>query len=374
MNDHAVCLTHIIRSLVFVAIIAMVVSAQAAEKPVDTKPRLFKVHDAAGLLAASSKIGKEGGTIVLEPGTYEIKQTILFDGKSNVNLTGSGWNTVIKRQGDGDAIVFKGSCWSCAVRNLAIEGDVKAKSGSGIVFKEGQWSGICVVDYCHIRSFAQSGVRFEGNAKTPFSSNTVSNCWFTNSLGDQLFSQYNNDFYITGNQFGAGGDRIPRSGVLLDHSSAGNYTANYHWGNTVALRMVGSSFNRIETNRFEQSRENGILIGDPKGGDACQFTIITGNTIHTNSEHNSGRYSAVEAYDAVETTFCTNQIFSWDSGTVKAKHGLVIGRGCRDWIVKDNIFRHLTEQAVVFDTQAGHIVKDNLQDEPRPAATTENQP
>lgn len=339
----------------------------AGKPPPAPKPALYHVKDTKGLLSAAAKIGAEGGTIVLEPGTYTLKEAILFDGKSNVNLTGSGWNTVIKRVGEGDAIVFKGSCWSCTVRNMAIEGDVSAKSGSGIVFKEGQWSGICVVDYCHIRSFAQSGVRFEGNEKTPFSSNTVSNCWFTNSLGDQLFSRFNNDFYITGNQFGTGGDRIPRSGTLLDHSSAGNYTANYHWGNTVALRMIGCNFNRVENNRLEQSRENGILIGDPKGGGGCAFTIITGNTIHTNSEHNTGLFAAVEAYDAVETTFCTNQILSWDSNTVLAKNGLALGRGCGTWIVKDNIIRHVVGDAIVYDEKAGHIVKDNLFDTPKPA-------
>ncbi len=355
-----------LHSIVIAALLILALGAANAED----KPGLFKVSDSAGLLAAASKIGSDGGSIVLEPGTYEIKQTILFDGKSNVNITGSGWNTVIRRAGDGDAIVFKGNCWSCAVRNLAIEGDPKAKSGSGIVFKEGQWSGICVVDYCHIRSFVQSGVRFEGDPKTPFSSNTVSNCWFTNNMGDQLYSRHSNDFYITGNQFGSGGEKVPHSAVLLDHSSAGSYTLNYHWGHTVALRMIGSNFNRIENNRFEQSRENGILIGDPKGGDACMFTIITGNTIHTNSETNSGKYSAVEAYDAVETTFCTNQIFSWNSEAVKAKHGLVIGRGCKDWIVKDNNIRHVTEQAIVYDKKAGHIVKDNLVDEPKPADGT----
>jgi hypothetical protein len=126
--------------------------------------------------------------------------------------------------------------------------------------------------------------------------------------------------------------------------------------------MIGSNFNRIINNRLEQSRENGIRIGDPKGDGTCMFTIITGNTIHTNSEHNSGIYSAVEAYDAVETTFCTNQIFSWDSNSVKHKHGLIIGRGCTNWIVKDNNFRHITGEAIVFDEKAGHIVKDNLSD------------
>ena len=248
------------------------------------------------------------------------------------------------------------------MRNFHIQADAKAKTGSGIVFRNGEWSGICVIDYCHIDGFPESGIRFEGNPKTPFSSNTVSNCWLTNNMGDQLYSRANNDFYITGNQFGAGGGKNPRSGALLDHSSAGSYTLNYHWGNVVALRLIGAHFNRIENNRLEQSIESGIVIGDVKPGDPSQLNIITGNTIHTNSETNKGKFPAVIAYDAVDTTSCQNQVFSWDSNSTRYSDGLVLDRGCRSWIVKDNIFRHHMAKAVVYDRKAGHIVKDNIGD------------
>ncbi|MHB0998334.1 MAG: right-handed parallel beta-helix repeat-containing protein [Armatimonadota bacterium] len=329
-----------------------------APKP---SPIIAQVSDTAGLLDAISRLDPQGGTIVLAPGTYEIKDSIVIK-HSNVYITGSGWNTVIRKQGEGDAIVFDGSLWCCGVKNLTIEGDPAAKKGSGIVFRNGEWSGICVVDYCQIKFFAESGVRFEGNPKKPFSSNTVSNCWMIHNLGDQLYSYHNNDYYIFGNQFGTGGERTPRSGALLQNSSAGTYTMNYHWGNLVGLRLgPGSHYNRIENNRMEQSRESGIVIGDPKGGEGSVYNIITGNTIHTNSETNSGLYPAVAAYDSFHTTFCTNQILSWACDVVKHKHGLVIERS-GEWIVKDNFFRHHAEKALVYDKKAGHLIKDNKMD------------
>ena len=126
---------------------------------------------------------------------------------------------------------------------------------------------------------------------------------------------------------------------------------NYHWGNVVALRLgPGANFNRVENNRFEQSRENGILIGDAKG-DACMLNIITGNTIHTNSEGNSGTFNAVEAHNAFDTTFTTNQIFSWNSDATKAKSGVVITDNCRRWIVKDNIIRHCADKPIVYGSE-----------------------
>ncbi len=333
-------------------------AAFGADAPV--KSRVWKVADVTGLVTAVKEIGADGGLISIEPGEYEISEPLVFRAKSAVNLVGSGWSTIIKRKGSGDAIVFEGSCWNCRIHGLTLQGDKDAKTGSGIIFRKGEWSGICVVDYCHIDGFPESGIRFEGDARKPFSSNTVSGCWLTNNRGDQLYSHYNNDFYFTANQFGTGPRCCPRTGAWLDHSSAGTYTLNYHWGNVVALRLgPGANFNRVENNRFEQSRETGVLIGEPKG-DVCQLNIITGNTIHTNSRGNSGRFNAVEAHNAVATTFTCNQIFSWDSATCKAKSGVVFGDNCRQWIVKDNIVRDCTEKPIVCGDNDGHIVKDNI--------------
>ncbi len=320
-------------------------------------PRAWRVSDAAGLIAAVKAMPTDGGIITLEPGTYEISEPLVFKSKSQVNIEGSGWSTVIKRKGGGDAIVFDGSCWNCRVHSLTIQGDKDAKTGSGIVYRNGEWSGINVIDYCHIDCFAESGVRYEGNPAKPFSSNTISNCWLTNNNGDQIYSAYNNDFYITGNQLGRGPGRDPKTGARLDHSSAGTYTMNYHWGNGIALQLgPGANFNRIENNRFEQSQQTGIFIA---GG---QLNIITGNTIHTNSEGASGKFNAVEAHDAHAFTFTNNQIFSWASDSVKCKSGLALGRNCVKWIIKDNIIRHCTAKPIVYDPKDGHIVKDNIVD------------
>lgn len=352
-----------------VALLAPVLSLGAPAPPAPPPPLYRQVRNARELVRAAAAVGPRGGTIILLPGEYELDRPLVFHGVSHLAIRGSGWSTVIRRKGAGDAIVFTGSTWSCSVRHLAIEADATPTSGSGIVFRDGEWCGISVVDDCHIRGFAESGIRFEGNPQKPFSSNTVSRCWLTDNRGDQLYSRANNDFHIVQNQFGAGAKTVPRSGALLDRSSAGTYSMNYHWGNEVALRLgPAANFNRIHNNRFEQSRRNGILVGDPAGGDASMFNVITGNTIHTNSEHNFGQHDAVAAFDAVETTFCQNQIFSWDNARHRCRSGLSLGRGCRRWIVKDNIIRHCTAEPIVFDPTAEHVVRDNLVDAPATGA------
>ena len=322
----------------------------------DSGPKLWEVETAEQLVDAASKIGSLGGTIRLAPGQYVISKTIVFKGKNRVNIAGTGWDTEIKMTGEGDALVFE-DCGHCSIRDLMITGGKNA--GSGIVFK-----GACgsdTVDFCRIAEFPVSGIRFEGPKTGSQSSNTVSRCHFISNLQDQLFSYNNNDFYILQNQFGTHGG-TPKTGARLEHSSAGTYSMNYHWGNEVACRLGPKShFNRIENNRFENSLREGVIIGGPEAW-SCMLNIFTGNTVHTNSMSESGKYPAVTATNATSLTFTSNQVFSWDAATVKHSSSLVIGPGCRGWIVKDNIFANNTGEALVYEENAGHIVKDNVTD------------
>jgi hypothetical protein len=343
------------RFLAVVVILLMAVSA------VGSAPLYRHVSTTAGFLDAMKSMGPEGGTIELAPGVYTIEKTVAFKGINHINIVGSGWNTTLQKKGDGDALVFT-DCGFTVVRNLLINGDGSAKKGSGIVFG-GSYSSSCTVNFCRISGFPESGIFFDGASKSPLSSNTVKDCHFIGNKGIQLHSFNNNDFYIIGNQFGTHGNN-PKVGCLLDHSSAGSYTLNYHWGNVNAMIMgPHSNFNRIENNRFEESLETGVIItGDPKGGWGCYYNIITGNTFHTNSKSKFGGYPAVEATESAAITFCSNQIFSWDNKSTRHKSSLIIGKNCSKWIVKDNIFSHNTEKPLVYDENAGHIVKDNIMD------------
>jgi hypothetical protein len=339
-----------------IAILPSFAFAATADTP--APPRLDHVSDAAGLLAA---VAKQGGnrTILLDPGTYELTAILRFEKVNHVSLLGTGWNTVIVKRGPGPAIEFVDASF-CIVRDLMFVGYDKADAA--IIYR-GQ-SSSCTIDHCRMALFARSGVRYEGVPDRPMSSNTVRDCQFIRNAEAQLYSLCNNDFYITGNQFGTDGD-APKYGAQLVRSSAGNYSANYHWGNTVALQLgPGSNFNRIENNRLEESLHEALIIGSPDpspGWDGYStLNIILGNTFHTNSKAEKGRYSVVVAYDATDTTFCANQVFSWDSGTVRHRSALELLRGCSSWIVKDNIFRHHMGPALVFDHAACHLVRDNI--------------
>lgn len=347
----------------FVPALCLLISAGNPQHASPVGPGYWQVATVPALVRAAERMGSEGGTIVLRPGVYVVDGALRFVRTNHVNIVGGGWDTTIHRRGSGDAIVFE-DCGFCVVRNLMVVGESAAPTGSGILYLGNSSSN--TVSMCRISGFAESGVCYRGDPKSPQSSNSVRDCHFIDNAGDQIASHSNNDFYIVGNQFGAHarqGAKAPRSGVNLDHSAAGTYSRNYHWGNRVALRLgPGSHFNRIENNRFEQSRETGILIGDPSRSEPVYLNILLGNTIHTNSEEKPGVFAAVEATNATDFTFSSNQVFSWDSAAVEHRSSLVLGPGCRTWIVTGNILRHNAGPALVYDPSAGHIVKDNLTD------------
>ncbi len=346
--------------LVALAGLMAVMNLALAQAPV----RYFEVNTAEELVAAAAAMPKDGGTIIIHPGTYLLEGTLLFRGAHSITVSGLGWGTVLRRQGPGDAIRFV-DCSFSAVRNMMIHGDPTATEGAGIVFE-----GACgsnVVDFCRLTSFAESGLRFEGTAdKGSQSSNTVSNCHFIDNGQDQLYSSRNNDFYIVGNQFGAHsreGENAPQTGARLEYSSAGTYSMNYHWSNRVAFRLgPGSNYNRVENNRFEMSYEQGVIIGDPEGGWDNWLNIFLGNTFHTNSMGESGKWPAVEAFDAKQTLFSSNQVFSWNAKDYKHKSSLVLARGCHGWLIKDNFLLNNTEAALVLGEATGCVVKDNIEE------------
>lgn len=354
--------------LILIILFASMITCNAAESPDTTKKTTapsqssVRVTNMAGLLSALSNIEYPGTTITLAPGVYKTKETITVTGKNGVNIVGSGWDTVIQKIGDGDALVLK-DCGFSFVRRLRFEGDPKAKKGSGLIIKDA--CGSNTIDSCMFSGFPMSGLRFEGLDTNAQSSNTVKDCMFIDNAGDQLWSYSNNDFYMVGNTFGVKklhGNAAPRTGIVLNHSSAGTFAMNRCWENRVGMRLgPASHYNRIENNSFRDSLESGMALG-VLGADGCYLTIITGNTITNNSSAKSGTYPGVDAVNMVQTTFTANQISCRNIKDCKHKSSLVIGKGCGTWTVKDNFLTDNIEKPIVFDESAGHIIKDNISD------------
>lgn len=349
------------KSIGVFSLVALACVAQAAQ-------RAWDVATVDELVRAASEANTAaGGLIRIAPGDYRLTEPLEFSGACHVTLAGGGWNTALRTDGF-DALRFV-NCSFCVVRDLLVAGNADAGDGWGIVVGPGSSSN--TIERCRIAGFAAGGVCFTGERARQMSSNTLRDSHLVDNRRHQLYSLYNNDFYIIGNQFGCHllwSDDYPAtprpwSGALLDHSSAGTYSMNYHWGNRVALRLAGNChYNRIVNNRLEESVETALEIGAATSDVACYFNLITANTFHTNSHGAPGRHSVVVAHHAHEVTFTNNQVFSWDSASVRHKTALELAPTCSRWLIKDNILRHHTQAAIIAPTNAEHIVKDNLAD------------
>lgn len=302
----------------------------------------------------------DGCTIFIAPGTYTLNNgEVLAMTNFNVHFIGSGWDTVIQKTGNGDGITFTNT--NCSVQNLTIKADPAATTGSGIVFSgasAGRW-----VQGCWICSFPVSGVRFLGPSNAPQSTNSVSDCLFSDNRGDQLYLNYSHDFYIRGNYF-QGYSSIPTSGICLDNASAGSVAKNYCFGNRVGMKMLpGCHYNRVESNRFDSNYREGLVIGGTAAGNFNQFSIFVGNMFYNNSRESYGIYSAAAAYNTDYCMFRENQVFVSDAQSFKHDWGLVLstaGTGCHKWIVTTNTFRDNRSGTVSYSGSVGHIVADNI--------------
>ncbi|MHB0999686.1 MAG: right-handed parallel beta-helix repeat-containing protein [Armatimonadota bacterium] len=247
-------------AVVALSLLVTLSSAQAEDIPV-----YAEVSSVSELMSAVSMLKPStGGTIYLKPGTYIIKEPIVIKDSSHVSILGAGWDkTILQKQGDGDAIIFRGVCNSCSVRNIRIIGDIGADKGSGIVFEETDWSGLSTMDSLMIESFPESGIYFHGRDMTPQSSSTVSNCIIKNNRKAQVHSNANNDFFFERNHIIVDDkSAVGAYGFYLRYSSAGNISSNYISGCSVGIKLdKASCMDRIEINYFDDCSQSAIDSG-----------------------------------------------------------------------------------------------------------------
>lgn len=341
--------------LVALAALAVCLSVMLSTSGAAT-PIVRHVTNTTELLSAVAALPVDGGTINMDPGVYQISSTITIANMCYVNLVGSGANTIIRRTGDGDALVFT-NVWYGSLHDLCVD-STGTTSGSGIRFTTG-CSG-CLVDSCRVTNFPASGISFEGSWTYPMYTNRLYASELSGNKGLQLYMYVNYDFYIGRCKF-LGNGANPASGATIDASYGGLCILNNFSGNTVGMRLTyGSSQNRIENNCFGECSQEGLILGTT-GSAGSWRTIITGNNFQTNSMATLGGYPAAHIYNSVDVTFTGNAIYSNTPATYKHSYGVKIETDAWNCFVTDNIIRHYTASAVSYSTGYGHIVKDNIQ-------------
>lgn len=251
-------------------------------------------------------------TIFFPAGLYRTTAALNVPNITNMRLLGEGRdNTTIRLYGNGTVLSLSNALF-CSIEELTFQHG--SGTGSGVVFTGNNGSN--QVDRCTFSINAGgNGLAFIGTAIALQSGNRVTRCLFLENGFDQLYMRYSNDFVISYNGYGGGaGPTYSPAGCVLSYSSAGQYMNNEHWNNTNALLIDQSSYLRIANNRFEESRQVGVLVSNSTW---CQFT---GNYLHTNSQSSTGTYSALKFTVCSQWNITGNTFMSWNA--LRHKHSI----------------------------------------------------
>ena len=242
-------------------------------------------------------------TIFFPAGLYRTSAPLGISAINNMRLLGEGGtNTTIRLYGNGTVLSLTDASF-CSIEELGFQHG--SGTGSGVIF----WgiNGSNNVDRCFFSLHAGGhGLAFSGTEAVSQSGNRVTRCLFLENGLAQLYMHRANDPVIAFNAYGGGTGPYAASGCTLSYSSAGQYVNCEHWNNTNALRIENSSFLRISNNRFEESRNEGVLATNSPW---CQFS---GNYLHTNSQSATGTYSALRLANCTKWNITGNTFMSWN--------------------------------------------------------------
>ena len=263
---------------------------------------------------------------------------VTFSGVDHVRVFGEGrWASQIKVRSTGVGWTFS-NCQGVNLERLSFEQNTSNCTGVRIDLG----SSLAIVDDVRFAGFGVHGLEMVGTTPTPLSGSRVTGCLFLQNQAAGLYFDNNNDFWVRGNQFGTTSGGPPDFGCLMESSSAGTYSENYHWGNTVGLRAESCNYNRYVGNRFEQNKHEGVALS--AGAD----NIFMGNTIHTNSNGTLAGFNNA-AFTGVAGLSCIgNQSFDF-TDVPQASFGFAFGINCSGLTIKGNQISDYATAPYFFD-------------------------
>jgi len=284
-------------------------------------------NDTAAFTAAI----KSGREVFVPAGSYNVTPMV-FSGFLSSKLRGAGRDsTKIYLTTAGTAMTFSNCQWQqISDMSFYTTGVAQSLAGSnGIQFDTG--SGNCVIERCNFYGFAVNGLSLIGTAIAPLSGSNVRDCYFLGNGGKQLYMYQNNDWWVTGCQFGSLSSYIATHGSYLDTSSEGTYSSNYHWSNTRGHYQNACQDVAYLGNRFEINYQEGVVFN---GG---VDIVFNGNRVFSNSQTATGAYDNMIVTATDGLIFTSNMIRTWDATTSAV--GVNFTGACNQLSIGKNIVR-----------------------------------
>jgi hypothetical protein len=119
---------------------------------------------------------------------------------------------------------------------------------------------------------------------------------------------------IANNQMGGLASPWPAYGVQMTNSSNGGFYNNYIWSNVQGAQFSTSHYNRIFSNRFEESQKEGAIFNGNIGN------LIQNNWFNANGELTVNTYDHLRLQSIADSLIDGNVFYDWNGGTTSAKY------------------------------------------------------
>ncbi len=345
---------------------------------------------------AIDAVAKTGGTVILNPGVYNIKAPVKL--KSNVNLVGSGKETILKRakgvqtrfiddadygelkltveNADGFEIGMKiqvtdddnSGCWNVSTATISDIADNVIYIDCGLIRdyradKNGLISNASsVIEVIGCENITISNLTAEGNRKENFFADGCNSAGILilRSKKITVDNVHVKDFNGEGISW-----QITENVTVKNSEISGSGNTGLHPG-------TGSPFSLIENNNIHHNDRDGLFI--------CWR--VYQSEVRKNKIHNNGRFGICTGHKDVDVVFSENHVFNNRNDGINLRgeresnaphrntfvknsiennngYGFSVNSKASDLLLKENIFKNSakTQKAAIYIYTNGSIPK-----------------
>lgn len=283
---------------------------------------------------AITTASRSNTTIFFPPGTYKVTNLVLTN-IHNITWLGAGVGGVtITTTTPGTMVTMNGGNFSIIDGFNFLPTGTLANS-TGLLIQNG--TGNTTIRNCLFQLWTNAGCKCVGTIGTTLSGNKFYDNFFLQNASvagvGQLDMTYNNDFFITHNQFGiinTGTFGFPTYGIQANNCGNGQFDSNFVWSNTVGANFVNCPFARIFSNRFEQSQKEGFIAN------GCTVVQFNNNWLNNNGNLTTNTYNDMRWISCSGMTIQGNQGYDWLGGVPQEKYFGSIESSSQRFVISGN--------------------------------------
>lgn len=285
----------------------------------------------AAILAASQSDTR----VIFPTGTYKVTNLVIT-GKTNMTWIGAGVGGITITTATAGVMVTFASGNFCIIDGFNFLPTGTLAASTGLLFQTNHNNSI--VRNCLFQLWTNAGHRCLGTSGSPLSGNKVYDCLFLQCASGasgfgQLDASFSNDYFVTHNQFGTintGTFGFPNFGMRADNCSNGQTDSNFFWTNLQAAQFTTCKYDRVFSNRFEQTQQAGAIFT------SCINTIFTANWLNNNGNQTTNTYNDLRWITCNRVVMTANMFYNWNGAAPNTKFACSLETNSAQFTIKGN--------------------------------------